>query len=76
MTLPEYVHDHLIDLDLMSKSEISDLIMSTYNELAKPSNFLNAQLIDLLVDLNSKYNQDGISWICRNSTIPSSFKSL
>ena len=31
MTLPEYVHNHLIDLDLMSKSELSDLLDTIYN---------------------------------------------
>ena len=31
MTLPEYVRNHMIDLNLMSKSELSDLLDTIYN---------------------------------------------
>lgn len=31
MTLPEYVRNHLIDLNLMSKPELSDLLDTIYN---------------------------------------------
>ena len=57
MTLPEYINDHLIDINLMSKSEVSDLITSIYNQLDKTGYNHNrdANLIDLLVDLESQY---------------------
>ena len=67
-TLPEYVNDHLIDLDLMSKSELSDLIKSIYDHLNK--NLLNydeqdAKLLDLLVDLRNHLYSDEVAWITR-----------
>ena len=57
MTLPEYVNDHLIDTDLMSRAEVSDLITSIYNQLDKTGYNHNrdAELIDLLIDLESQY---------------------
>jgi len=57
MTLPEYVNDHLIDTDLMSRAEVSDLITSIYNQLDKTGYNHNrdADLIDLLIDLESQY---------------------
>ena len=57
MTLPEYVHDHLIDINLMSRAEVSDLITSIYNQLDKTGYNHNrdAELIDLLIDLESQY---------------------
>ena len=57
MTLPEYVNDHLIDTDLMSRVEVSDLITSIYNQLDKTGYNHNrdAKLIDLLIDLESQY---------------------
>ena len=57
MTLPEYVHDHLIDINLMSRAEVSDLITSIYNQLDKTGYNHNrdADLIDLLIDLESQY---------------------
>ena len=68
MTLPEYVYDHLIDLDLMSKSELRDLIESIYDHLNK--NLLNydeqdAKLLDLLVDLRNHLYSDEVAWITR-----------
>ena len=58
MTLPEYVNDHLIDTDLMSRAEVSDLITSIYNQLDKADYNHNrdAELIDLLIDLESQYD--------------------
>jgi len=58
MTLPEYVHDHLIDINLMSRAEVSDLITSIYNQLDKTGYNHNrdAELIDLLIDLELSYN--------------------
>jgi hypothetical protein len=57
MTLPEYVNDHLIDTDLMSRVEVSGLITSIYNQLDKTGYNHNrdANLIDLLIDLESQY---------------------
>jgi len=57
MTLPEYVNDHLIDTNLMSRTEVSDLITSIYNQLDKTGYNHNrdAKLIDLLIDLESQY---------------------
>jgi hypothetical protein len=57
MTLPEYVNDHLIDTDLMSRAEVSGLITSIYNQLDKTGYNHNrdANLIDLLIDLESQY---------------------
>ena len=57
MTLHQYINDHLIDINLMSKSEVSDLITSIYNQLDKTGYNHNrdANLIDLLVDLESQY---------------------
>ena len=58
MTLPEYVHDHLIDINLMSRAEVSDLITFIYNQLDKTGYNHNrdADLIDLLIDLELSYN--------------------
>ena len=53
MTLPEYVHNHLIDLNLMSKSELRDLIESVYDQVQQPNYFMDTQLFNLLVDLNA-----------------------
>jgi uncharacterized protein (UPF0297 family) len=60
MTLLQYVNDHLIDTDLMSRAEVSDLITSIYNQLDKTgyNNTRDAKLIDLLVDLESQYEDD------------------
>ena len=60
MTLQQYVNDHLIDTDLMSRAEVSDLITSIYNQLDKTgyNNSRDAKLIDLLVDLESQYNDN------------------
>ena len=57
MTLHQYINDHLIDPDLMSQSEVSDLITSIYNQLDKTGYNHNrdANLIDLLIDLESQY---------------------
>ena len=62
MTLPEYVNDHLIDTDLMSRAEVSDLITSIYNHLDKTGYNHNrdAKLIDLLIDLESQYDDNEI----------------
>ena len=58
MTLPEYVHNHLIDINLMSRAEVSDLITSINNQLAKTgyNHSRDAKLIDLLIDLELSYN--------------------
>ena len=58
MTLHQYINDHLIDTDLMSQSEVSDLITSIYNQLDKTGYNHNrdAELIDLLIDLESQYD--------------------
>ena len=55
MTLQQYVNDHLIDLDLMSQSEVSDLITSIYNQLDRTgyNHKRDSKLIDLLVDLET-----------------------
>ena len=57
MTLHQYVNDHLIDTDLMSRAEVSDLITSIYNQLDKTGYNYNrdAKLINLLIDLESQY---------------------
>ena len=57
MTLQQYVNDHLIDLDLMSQSEVSDLITSIYNQLDRTgyNHKRDSKLIDLLVDLEATY---------------------
>ncbi len=57
MTLPEYVNDHLIDTNLMSRAEVSDLITSIYDQLDKTgyNHSRDAKLIDLLIDLESQY---------------------
>ena len=62
MTLHQYINDHLIDTDLMSQSEVSDLITSIYNQLDKTgyNNSRDAKLIDLLVDLESQYDDNEI----------------
>ncbi len=60
MTLHQYINDHLIDTDLMSRAEVSDLITSIYNQLDKTGYNHNrdAKLIDLLNDLESQYDAD------------------
>ena len=60
MTLQQYVNDHLIDTDLMSQSEVSDLITSIYNQLDRTGYNHNrdANLIDLLVDLETLYEDN------------------
>jgi len=57
MTLPEYIHDHLIDFDLMSQEEISELIQSIYDQLDRTgyNHKRDAKLIDMLVDLESQF---------------------
>ena len=65
MTLPEYVRNHLIDLDLMSKSELRDLIESVYDQLLEPNYFMDTPLFNLLVDLNSHLYSDEVAWITR-----------
>ena len=57
MTLQQYINDHLIDPDLMSKSEVQDLITSIYNQLDKTgyNHSRDAKLIALLIDLESQY---------------------
>lgn len=62
MTLPEYVHDHLIDLDLMSKSELTDLIDSVYDQIDLDSSL---DLFDLLSDLQDHLYSDDVTWITR-----------
>ena len=58
MTLPEYVHDHLIDINLMSRAEVSDLIQSIYDQLDRTgyNHTRDSKLIDLLIDLELSYN--------------------
>jgi len=60
MTLHQYINDHLIDINLMSKSEVSDLITSIYNQLDKTGYNHNrdAKLIDLLVDLETLFEDN------------------
>mgnify|MGYP003143760293 CR=1 FL=1 len=60
MTLQQYVNDHLIDTDLMSQSEVSDLITSIYNQLDRTgyNHSRDAKLIDLLVDLETLYEDN------------------
>ena len=62
MTLQQYVNDHLIDTDLMSREEVSDLITSIYNQLDKTgyNHKRDAKLIDLLIDLETTYDDDMI----------------
>ena len=57
MTLLQYINDHLIDPDLMSKSEVQDLITSIYNQLDRTgyNHSRDAKLIALLIDLESQY---------------------
>ena len=57
MTLHQYINDHLIDINLMSKSEVSDLITSIYNQLDRTgyNHSRDAKLIALLIDLESQY---------------------
>ena len=64
MTLPEYVHDHLIDLDLMSKSELTDLIDSVYDQVDFNS-VITIELVDLLSDLQDHLYSDDVAWITR-----------
>ena len=58
MTIQQYVHDHLIDTDLMFRAEVSDLITSIYNQLDKTgyNHTRDSKLIDLLTDLESQYD--------------------
>ena len=68
MTLPEYVYDHLIDLDLMSKPELQDLIHSVYDQLDNyflSYNDQDGKLLDLLTDLESHLMSDEVAWITR-----------
>ena len=60
MTLHQYINDHLIDINLMSKSEVSDLITSIYNQLDRTgyNHSRDAKLIDLLVDLETLYEDN------------------
>jgi len=62
MTLLQYVNDHLIDTDLMSRAEVSDLITSIYNQLDKTgyNHKRDAKLINLLIDLETQYDDDMI----------------
>ena len=69
MTFTDYVHNHLIDLDLMSRDELSDLVNSIYDQLDK--NFWlvikeqDPKLLDLLTDLEDQLDQDEVAWITR-----------
>ena len=60
MTLPEYVHNHLIDINLMARAEVSGLITSINNQLAKTgyNHSRDAKLIDLLNDLETQYDDN------------------
>lgn len=60
MTLHQYINDHLIDTDLMSRAEVSGLITSIYNQLDKTgyNHSRDAKLIDLLIDLESQYDDN------------------
>ena len=60
MTLHQYINDHLIDINLMSKSEVSDLITSIYNQLDRTgyNHSRDAKLIDLLVDLETLFEDN------------------
>ena len=60
MTLHQYINDHLIDTDLMSRAEVSDLITSIYKQLDKTgyNHSRDAKLIDLLIDLESQYDDN------------------
>ena len=64
MTLPEYVHNHLIDLDLMSKSELTDLIDSVYDQVDIAQG-QTTELLDLLSDLQDHLYSDDVAWITR-----------
>jgi hypothetical protein len=69
MTFTDYVHNHLIDLDLMSRDELSDLVNSIYDQLDK--NFWlvikeqDPKLLDLLTELEDYLSQDEVAWITR-----------
>ena len=66
MTLPQYVHNHLLDLDLMSKSELTDLINSVYDQLDSSLDYFHDNsLLDLLTDLEDHLYSDDVSWITR-----------
>ena len=68
MTFTDYVRDHLIDLDLMSKSELSDLVNSIYDQLDNyflSYNDQDGKLLDLLTDLEDYLDQDEVAWITR-----------
>ena len=60
MTLHQYINDHLIDTDLMSRAEVSGLITSIYNQLDNTgyNHSRDAKLIDLLIDLESQYDDN------------------
>ena len=60
MTLHQYINDHLIDTDLMSRAEVSGLITSIYNQPDKTgyNHSRDAKLIDLLIDLESQYDDN------------------
>ena len=57
MTLPEFYDLDYIQPENMTKSEVSDLITSIYDQLDKTGYNHNrdAKLIDLLIDLESQY---------------------
>ena len=69
MTFTDYVHDHLIDLDLMSRDELTDLVNSIYDQLDKTLWWdireHDPKLLDLLSDLQDQLAQDEIAWITR-----------
>ena len=77
MNFTDYVHNHLIDLDLMSKDELNDLVNSIYDQIDKnlwwDIREHDPKLLDLLSDLQDQLNQDDkeihpyniLSWISR-----------
>ena len=66
MTLPEYVYYHLIDLDLMSKSELTDLINHASDELdISLDYFQDNSMIDLISDLEDHLYSDDVTWITK-----------
>ena len=69
MNFADYVHNHLIDLDLMSRDELTDLVNSIYDQLDKnlwwDIREHDPKLLDLLSDLQDQLAQDEIAWITR-----------
>ena len=69
MNFTDYVHNHLIDLDLMSKDELNDLVNSIYDQIDKnlwwDIREHDPKQLDLLSDLQDQLNQDEIAWITR-----------